>query len=205
MSNPTQKNTRRIDLLSDVTQSSPCGSDSESLVLAMRIHLGNASEPPSQSKLDQLAVSLAALTTSMPTTRAVIAVDSNPRLPGYDLPSAVLIASEPYALIDVVPVSPWGKFVPALNALVSWACDHGATRVLFLSAETSLSPETIRYLSSHVDEDTLVAGAALPGHVYRPGLNDLNGRTTPWNTAAVWNLAKLCLLGFPLVAEGLHG
>ena len=113
---------------------------------------------------------------------------------------------------DVVPVAPWGRFVPALNALVSWAAtapvpDGGASRIMFASAETSVTPSSVQILLDHVDDDhTLVAGCALPGHDYREGGGEvpLTGRTTPWNTCAVWNLRKLATTGFPLVAEGLH-
>jgi hypothetical protein len=114
--------------------------------------------------------------------------------------------------LTVVPVSPWGNFVPALNALVVWACHLGADLILFVSAETSVTANTIQRLCDHVDsETTLVAGAALPGHDYRyasPSSHfrdvELTGRTTPWNTCAVWNVPKLALTGFPLVSEGLH-
>jgi len=165
--------------------------------------------------------------------RAAIAVDPAPKIAAYDLVAAVEAARDAHyaeaekqtdagesagstgsALVcDVVPVTPWGKFVPALNALVGWAATlpgGGAVRILFASAETTLAPASVALLLDHVDDDTLVAGCALPGHDYHEettsttGAVPLTGRTTPWNTCAVWNVPKLATTGFPLVAEGLH-
>eukprot|EP00956_Cyclotella_meneghiniana_P012830 scaffold18270_cov63-Cyclotella_meneghiniana.AAC.2 len=55
-------------------------------------------------------------------------------------------------------------------------------------------------------------GAVLQGHHHSPPTNsettvevELTGRTTPWNTFALWNLHKLSLTGFLQVSEGLHG
>ena len=62
-------------------------------------------------------------------------------------------------------------------------------------------------------DTTLVVGAALQGHQHHNTTDDnggagseveLTGRTTPWNTLALWNLPKLALTGFLLVSEGLH-
>merc|ERR1712127_1152215 len=83
--------------------------------------------------------------------------------------------------------------------------------LLFISAETQLSSSSIQKICNHVDSSTLVVGAKLQGHDHHTmkdgeiggKIVELNGRTTPWNTAAVWNLRKLSLVGFPLVAEGL--
>jgi hypothetical protein len=67
-----------------------------------------------------------------------------------------------------------------------------------------LSKDSILSLISQFDEDTLVAGLALEGHVFSPGTHTLNGRNVPWNTAAMWDLSKLSLLGYPLVADGFE-
>ena len=85
-----------------------------------------------------------------------------------------------------------------------------------------------------VKHDALVVGAALPGHDFQEGRRPLGGRTAPWNTLALWRpawesnfgrptpstrsarwredhegphrwrLDRLCLVGFPLVADGVH-
>jgi hypothetical protein len=64
-------------------------------------------------------------------------------------------------------------------------------------------------LKSKMDMNTtLVVGAVLQGHQYCDTSDgtevELTGRTTPWNTLALWNLPKLALTGFLLVSEGLH-
>ena len=63
-----------------------------------------------------------------------------------------------------------------------------------------------------INEDVVVAGAALNGHQYLADQlqNDgppsrkkvpLTGRTTPWNTLCVWNLEKLSMTGFSLISD----
>ena len=152
--------------------------------------------------------------------------------------------------IDIVPVQPWGKFTPALNALLTYAANALRTLVvtstngssgaipprvvggciLYCSLETtnnngntsssSSSCHPIRTLFQHMDYDTtLVCGAVLPGHDYRneqpppaqqssttktPTTTILNGRTSPWNTFALWNINKLSKIGFVSVSDGLH-
>ena len=66
-----------------------------------------------------------------------------------------------------------------------------------------MSPEDIDIMSSFLDDDTLVVGPTLPGHEFSEGEQALRGRTCPWNTAAIWNVSKLALIGFPLVGDGV--
>ncbi len=52
----------------------------------------------------------------------------------------------------------------------------------------------------------VVVGPAMDGHLFTEGDGvALNGRSTPWNTFAIWNVDVLSLTGFPLVAEGIGG
>ena len=51
--------------------------------------------------------------------------------------------------------------------------------------------------------NALVIGPVLEGHDFKAGWNEIRGRTTPWNTFAIWQLSKLSLIGFPLVGDGL--
>jgi pyrrolidone-carboxylate peptidase len=161
----------------------------------------------------------------------VIAVDAEQRIAGYDLVESVrqlcaeAAASDSFTAADpdgrreihVLPVQPWGNFTPALNALILWAGEEtqSASQILFVSAETTAAPleATLAVLQSHLAEDTLVVGAVLPGHDHhvpdgigtsqRSVSRELSGRTTPWNTLALWDLAKLSLTGFQLVSDGL--
>jgi hypothetical protein len=191
------------------------------LVVATRLHLGKASAPPLQKDLDAKVASFIRFCShSCQAAVGVVAVDATERIAGFDLVKAVQRSCDK-ALEDtsvsteiiLLPVSPWGNFVPALNALVTFATTHvcKAKQVLFVSAETMASPESIDVLLSHItaSDDVLVAGALLPGHLYEASVDgnealevELNGRTAPWNTMAMWNLKKLALTGFQLVSEG---
>jgi hypothetical protein len=212
-----------------------------SFIVATRIHLGKQSNPPPQTKLISTLSTFIQTATNIGASRAVVAIDPAEKIKGYDLVQAMEEALEiviqnneqneqneqkvKYCTCDFLKVSPWGNFVPALNALVSYACttktecipnnthdsDYVNT-ILFISAETTVTKESMMTLCQHMKlDDTLVVGAALPGHEYKDKSEhennerkvDLNGRTCPWNTMALWNLKKL-KLGFPLVADGIH-
>jgi hypothetical protein len=54
-----------------------------------------------------------------------------------------------------------------------------------------------------MDEDTLVVGPVLEGHLFSEGEQSLRGRTCPWNTLALWSVPRLCMVGFPLLGDGL--
>jgi len=172
----------------------------------------------------------------------LIAVDATPRLEGYDYVEAVKSALEHFKNIGddgkssksskssssrnnnnnnnnnnihVLPVTPWGKFVPALNSLVLHAkAQIQADLIMFVSAEVNLASTTVRTLCNHVteNENVIVAGAALNGHQYQAGettadgtlarqVVPLTGRTTPWNTLCVWDLDKLSMTGFSMISD----
>jgi len=48
-----------------------------------------------------------------------------------------------------------------------------------------------------------VVGPVLDGHKFRPGERILDGRSSPWNTLALWSVRKLALTGFLCIADGL--
>jgi len=192
-----------------------------SLVVCTRVHLGKSSVPPTDEFLTNAISSFVSLVLSSRALKGAIAVDSEPKIDGYDLPLRIktLLANIVHEKsvtdmsampeIDILPISPWGEFVPALNALVAWASKSLASYVLFASAEIATwNEDGITRLVEQMDENTLVVGAVLPGHEYNPQLVPqrlpLTGVTTPWNTLALWNVPKLALTGFPLVAEGIH-
>eukprot|EP00934_Nitzschia_sp_Nitz4_P006881 Nitzschia sp. Nitz4//scaffold185_size43419//21792//22724//NITZ4_007302-RA/size43419-processed-gene-0.81-mRNA-1//-1//CDS//3329539712//6871//frame0 len=191
-----------------------------SLVIATRLHLGKASSPPSNDKLQTWIRNLSSMADSVQALQAVVAVDATPKIQDYDLVQAVqqqiqqlLLqeTSQEHRPIVVLPVTPWGRFVPALNALIWHAkCTCQAKQILFVSAEVTTSASVIQTLSQHCSaiDDVLVAGAVLEGHEYHGSSTDgtseavvtnqvpLTGRTTPWNTLAVWNVDRLALTGF---------
>lgn len=113
--------------------------------------------------------------------------------------------------VQVVSMLHWGKFVPALNALVSTAATEfpTASMLLLQSLEVEADADALDFLISHFDQRRdLVIGAALPGHAFSPSRDgqplELTGTSTPWNTLAVWNLRQLSKVGFPLIGDGFH-
>lgn len=186
------------------------------MIVATRLHLGQSSSPPTDLD-DKVAGFYDFCRTSCPKgTTGVLAVDATPKIAGYNLVDAVQAACEKCHAADsaadddetpiltVLPVTPWGKFVPALNALVQFsASETSASQILFCSAETSASPTAVSSLQAALTDDTLVAGALLQGHEYKVGAQALTGRSSPWNTLALWDLKKLALTGFLLVSDGL--
>lgn len=226
--------------------SATTATDDAPLAIATRLHLGHASIPPSPSQLSETLTAFISLAQSIGAHFAIVAVDVEERISGYDLVEEVTktcnhhllsIATRPdnnVVRIDILPVTPWGKFVPALNAIVSHVATLGAKYVLMTSVEVHLTNHVLTIMKSNLDlEKTLVVGIVLPGHDYRcckqsvaqidddhNGDEDggetqkggdeqevqveLTGRTTPWNTCSLWNVSKLSLTGFLLVSEGLH-
>ncbi|CAM9149087.1 unnamed protein product [Hapterophycus canaliculatus] len=108
------------------------------------------------------------------------------------------------AVVSVFEVTPWGKFTPALNALVGFAARDGAELVMFQSLETTVGKDTVSSMEAQMEMEDLVVGAALTGHAFQAGQTvELTGVTTPWNTLALWDVTKLAKSGFLGVAEGL--
>jgi hypothetical protein len=159
------------------------------LVIASRLHLGRASSPPSKEHIQNILSNLGSMALSVEQDNdtlevvVVIAVDATPKIEGYSYVDNIqnILAeegcSEFQSYIKILPVSPWGKFVSALNSLVLYAksaCE--ADLILFVSAEVKASAATIQTLCQHVlvgqstseAEPTVViaAGAALNGHEY---------------------------------------
>mmetsp|Transcript_16716 Transcript_16716/g.25253 ORF Transcript_16716/g.25253 Transcript_16716/m.25253 type:complete len:263 (+) Transcript_16716:143-931(+) len=178
--------------------------ETKKLSSGTRLHLGNATSPPADEKYKDLIEKFSNFSSSCGILHAFVAVDAAPKLEDYSLVGTIEKLSADLSL-EVIPVKPWGKFVAALNAILMSSAKAGASHCLFCSAETQASPKSISKLLEHMDEDTLVVGAVLQGHDYQPNsIQKLNGRTTPWNTLAIWDVNKLALTGFPLVADGIH-
>lgn len=84
------------------------------------------------------------------------------------------------------------------------------TCLMLQSVEARCDLEEATVLLDHLKQDTLVVGKRLDGHDFggptstELGPFSLNGTTTPWNTLALWNLSRLALTGFLLVAEGFE-
>ena len=189
-------------------------SNSSPLAIATRLHLGHASNPPPNSQLVETLSSFARLASTVKADHAVVAVDAEDKIEGFSLVDEVkkiCNSLQNCTTIHVLPVRPWGKFTSALNAIVCWGARQNAQYLLLASAEVQMNSDAMGALKNKMDIDTtLVVGAVLQGHQHHNnddgGENEveLTGRTTPWNTLALWNLPKLALMGFLLVSEGLH-
>lgn len=105
--------------------------------------------------------------------------------------------------VQVLHVPVWGAFVLALNTLLGEAQRRRSQYVLYQSLEVLCTREVLRKLLDHFTPDTLVVGPVLDGHIFQPGEQPLNGRTTPWNTLALWSTRKLGLTGFLNIADGM--
>ncbi|CAI5719589.1 unnamed protein product [Peronospora destructor] len=113
--------------------------------------------------------------------------------------------------VNIIPMLHWGKFVPALNALIGTAANRfpKANTLLLQSLEINVDAASVKSLRSHFDPTRdLVVGAALPGHDFQPDPADqpveLSGLTSPWNTLALWNLEQLTKVGFALMGDALR-
>ena len=152
------------------------------LVIASRLHLGRASSAPPDEQIQKVLENLGTMAASMMDqydTSVVIAVDATPKIENYDYVQAiqnVLNSMGKYSSsIEILPVTPWGKFIPALNALVLHAKSQLNTDlIMFVSAEVNASASTISTLCEHITADNenevIAAGAAMKGHDYQgPG------------------------------------
>ncbi|CAN0604093.1 unnamed protein product, partial [Ectocarpus sp. 12 AP-2014] len=64
------------------------------------------------------------------------------------------------------------------------------------SLETTVGKDAVSDMEAHMGPPDLVVGAALTGHAFQGGETvELTGVTTPWNTLALWDVAKLAKLG----------
>ena len=195
------------------------------LVVATRLHLGRALSPPSDESIKNVLIHLKRIADDRSMVEeyrveVVVAVDATPKFEHFDYVEAVQSWLNSFdntgrseSNIHLLPVTPWGNFVPALNSLVLYAKNElNSDLIMFMSAEVNLSSSTVRTLCRHVteNENVIVAGAAMNGHQYhaastaRDGSHrevPLTGRTTPWNTLCVWSLEKLSLIGFAAVSD----
>jgi len=107
--------------------------------------------------------------------------------------------------VTVREIRNWGMFTQALNEAVEYARSESYETLLFLSLEARLSVVGLKTLQQYLQSDVLVVGAALPGHDFQPGSKlpvTLRGRTCPWNTMALWSVAKMSRGFFHTISDG---
>ncbi len=101
-----------------------------------------------------------------------------------------------------LPVTPWGRYVEPLNALVMQAAFDGHEKVLFANTEHVPTDVNIAALDAHLAEDTLVVGAALEGfHDHVPGEHEMNGMRVPADAFMLVRVQMLALYNFIGVSE----
>ena len=104
---------------------------------------------------------------------------------------------------EVITIDPWGGFTHALNVATQCASDQKFEIIAFQSLEVTMTREIVFNLLDYFkDSDTLLVGPTLQGHLFKPGVCEISGRTCPWNTFALWDIRKLQLTGFPLIGNG---
>jgi hypothetical protein len=132
--------------------------------------------------------------------------------------------------VKAIAIRPWGSVTSALNALIYAAivtpldgADGGEAYqdfsvsslrrndlqwISFQSVEIQMDPSAMQRLLDQMEDDTMVAGAALPGHRLAAMNTDgipLDGLTCPWNTLDVWHLDTLARVSFLTVTDGIAG
>ncbi|QRW14741.1 cation diffusion facilitator family transporter [Ceratobasidium sp. AG-Ba] len=130
-----------------------------------------------------------------------------------DLPPETIVQTEEgavdRALVHVLPFTSatYGRFVPALNAIVAFAHAREFRFVLFQSVEVDIGVEQANKIVGLHQDDVLVVGKAFDAHEFcqsnsgQPNPVLLTGRTCPWNTFAMWDVGKLARTGFLLNSE----
>ncbi|KIM79329.1 hypothetical protein PILCRDRAFT_10463 [Piloderma croceum F 1598] len=115
--------------------------------------------------------------------------------------------------VILLPVQPWSFTVP-LNAIIIRACALGASKIVFISLEMTVSADKLAQMLSLWTKETLVIGKALDPHSFQDisKANDIHGSevgasvkltglTSPWNTFAIWDLSKLAKTGFLALSD----
>ncbi|MBV8656913.1 MAG: hypothetical protein JO142_03725 [Burkholderiales bacterium] len=104
--------------------------------------------------------------------------------------------------VEAFAVTPWGKFVPALEALLQRASAAGFGKLFCASIEVEIESIALAALDNEVNDATLVAGLRMRGHQFEPGEHACDGEHSPWNTAALWRIRNgLDRIGFASSGE----
>ena len=170
------------------------GNEENKVIVALRLHQQNSHLLPEIPHLLTLMHSCLAYA-----SRVLLCIDTEP-----SYTQALTLALQNERFITLLPVQPWGRFTQALNAAVEFASQHSYRLIIFQSLEITVHPERMHPLLSLFDreEELCLVGPELEGHAFQEGSNALRGRTCPWNTLAIWRVAFLSLIGFPLIGNG---
>lgn len=161
--------TRKVINKSQINRQHNMLSHHPSLAIATRLHLGHASYPPPTQQLTSTLTNFAKLASDVHANTAIVAVDAEERIDGYNLISEVESLcqqinddesrSDDECHLHILPVQPWGKFVPALNAIVAQSVRNDAQCLLLASAEVSIVGDVMETMwKEMILDDTLVVG-----------------------------------------------
>jgi hypothetical protein len=156
---------------SEITLVLPTHSATGRILVATRIHQ-MGSTPITSSDIDRLLAlvrgSLAfggvAVAVGAPTLAECMALSK--RVQGT-LEEAGLL--EDNTRVTVVEVFPWGRFTPALNALLALSIEGGYDLILFQSVEMAVNAGVMAALRACLGAEgkVVVCGAVLPDHAYK--------------------------------------
>ncbi len=127
-----------------------------------------------------------------------------------DLSGSLDFMRSRYPEVRAFPVTPWGKVVQAPNAILSKSAEQQVDHLLFASTEYPVTAPLVSLLQTHLDGQTLVAGARLPSHDFKAKSGErvlvrkASGMQIPWNTCALWSVGHLVHTGFVLAADSLQ-
>ena len=194
--------------------------------MCTRVHCGNVADAAGFLASSSFRSNLRAWLQHAVTvaTHVAIAVDcTDSRVDVADSVQEALQSVDGAGRVQLVRVAPWGRFVPALNALVQSAAAIDEVQcVYFTSLEAQCSADEVRAMRVELSSgNVMLVGLRLAGHEWHgpdellpssssspsaSGLAPLSGVTCPWNTNALWSLPQLRRTGFLNVSEDAeHG
>ncbi|CAE6433536.1 unnamed protein product [Rhizoctonia solani] len=184
----------------------------QKVLTAIRVHKRQSDQ---NIPLDTEPISAAVTRALGYSTSVILAVS----IPPPDLEGLLSVLPQDTVLVDdeviktakvyVLPFTKatYGRFIPALNAIVAFAHGKGFEGLLFQSVEVKIEPGNVKKMVDRCTRDVLVVGKAFDAHNFHkssdngPSQVHLTGRTCPWNTLAVWDVSKLARTGFLLTSE----
>lgn len=172
------------------------------LVVITRIHAKSASSLPPPSSIYSFIIN-----TLKYSQHVIICIDAGKFLGDMNYISSLQAILSQYSLtetVDIIPITPWGHFTSALNIGVIRAKELNFNFVCFQSFEVKISNNSVKRLLQIASENnTLLVGPAFSGHLFQVGIHELNGRTCPWNTFAIWSMDYLFRTGFAMISDGV--
>ena len=203
--------------------SAPAGALSD-VLMCTRVHCGNVADAAAFLNSTSFRSNLRAWLRHAVSVAAhvAIAVDcTDGRVDVVDSVEEALQSIDGARRVQLVKVSPWSRFVPALNALLQRAAAIDEVHYIYftsLEAQSSLDEVQAMHSELSTSSSAMVVGLRLPGHEWHgpdhlkssapssSALTPLSGLTCPWNTNALWSVRLLSRTGFLAISDdAVHG